>query len=122
MLCDSALKWQETPDSGPLDFQSFVRRVRGSLNTAFIALVASLDRLVMAASDFAAEPQQQRVRIDAALWPNGKFLSDCSNLLDAFDGVIQPSPAIIASRKTYGLKEVDRWQMDVNGGLHRGPR
>jgi hypothetical protein len=144
VLCSATLKWRvcgfdcsvENPDFSLLHFESFIRRLQDSLSTAFIALAASLDRLVLAGADFAANPRRQndnlnkendtRSRIDAALWPIGKFLSDCFNLLQSVDRIVPRSPAgarsVFRSQETHGLKEIDRWQVDVKGSLHRWPR
>jgi hypothetical protein len=119
-------------------FLPFICRMRASLNAKFIELTASLDRIVLAGFDFVANTKPQnanliylseiRSKIDAALWPIGKVLSDCSEIVVPLDSTIRErtcdrsTPSMAGSRKTYGLKEIHCWPIEANAGLHRYPR
>jgi hypothetical protein len=125
---------------------SFIKRVRCKLNLSFISLTASLDRIVFAGIDYAANIDLQnnglnslnetRIKLDAALWPLGYFLNDCYELLGRLENCSVLSSQYLPSSeneprgkqfgnpvcKTPGLKEIDRWDIDISNGLHRWPR
>ncbi len=84
-----------------------------------------------------------RFRIDQELWPIGKFLSDTSDFcarcrwflgFEASDRLLpEKADSCQASdicgllfvpgvTKTKGFKEIGRWEIGLNGGLHKSPR
>jgi hypothetical protein len=145
----SAFKWrfldysEIVPDSCFLNFLSSFQRIKNALNTAFLTYTACFTKFVLSGVDFLSNLQRSnyslsalneiRLKIDAVLWPVGRFFGDCAELLHYFDGSIFPqSPESIQSYnpgaarirylKSCILKEIARWQIDLNNGLHRGPR